>query len=109
MQAKQKQQLQDIVNKYADIKGDYEYTMLQGIVHAYCDSGILTDALSVEDAERLNKYFTQEALVEGDLKAMSDFVQSVEGRALDCMTAIDEIADAAGDIGEGAEYVATLL
>ena len=57
----QKDAMQALVNKYAHVEGSYESTMLGGIVHAYCDSGILTDAYSTDDAELVAKYFTEEA------------------------------------------------
>ena len=37
------------------IEGDYSSTMLHGIMHFYCDSGIGTDALSKQDGERLRE------------------------------------------------------
>jgi hypothetical protein len=44
-------ELQSILNKYKNIEGDYSVTMLQGIAHYKCDSGIQTDAYSKADAE----------------------------------------------------------
>ena len=47
----QREELTAHVKKWADIEGDYEATMLGGIWHYRCDSGIFEDALSVADRE----------------------------------------------------------
>lgn len=47
----QREELTAHVKKYANIDGDYEATMLGGIWHYKCDSGIFEDALSVADRE----------------------------------------------------------
>ena len=47
--ATQKNELCAIVKKWANIKGDYCDTLLQGIAHYKCDSGIQTDAYSLAD------------------------------------------------------------
>jgi len=52
----QKEKLLDIVNKYKFIDGNYSTTMIQGVGHAYCDSGILSDGWAVEDVEILGEY-----------------------------------------------------
>lgn len=52
----QKEQLLEIVNKYKFIDGNYSSTMIQGVGHAYCDSGILSDGWAVEDVEILSEY-----------------------------------------------------
>lgn len=106
--AEQKQKLQAIVDKYGDVEGDYETTMLQGIVHGYCDSGIITDAYSVECAERVNKYFTEDAQSEGYLELFNDFVEAVEGEPLLCCKVIAEIADI-GDIELCSAYIGKLI
>ena len=43
-------------NKYKFIEGNYSSTMIQGVGHAYCDSGILSDGWAVEDVEILSEY-----------------------------------------------------
>ena len=53
---KQKETIFKIVDKYKFIEGNYETTMIQGVGHAYCDSGIISDAWATEDAEILSKY-----------------------------------------------------
>ena len=52
----QKETLFKVVDKYKFIEGNYEATMIQGVGHAYCDSGIMSDAWASEDVEILNKY-----------------------------------------------------
>ena len=62
--ANEKAELQTIVNKYANIEGDYSTTLLQGVAHYKCDSGIMSDAYSVADAiyidKNLSKYYGEE-------------------------------------------------
>jgi hypothetical protein len=85
--------MQALVNKYAHVEGSYESTMLGGIVHGYCDSGILTDSYSVEDAELVAKYFTQEAQDSGYLELFNNFIVEVSGgeEELLCCKVIDEM------------------
>lgn len=104
----QKLQLQQIVDKYKHVEGDYEATMLQGIVHGYCDSGIITDGYSVECAERVSKYFTEEAQAEGYLELFNAFIKEVEGKELLCCKVIAEIADI-GDIELCCAYLGELI
>lgn len=52
----QKETIFKVVDKYKFIEGNYESTMIQGVGHAYCDSGILSDGWAVEDVEILSKY-----------------------------------------------------
>ncbi len=57
--AVEKQALQKILNKWKNIEGDYSLTLLQGLAHYKCDSGIQTDAYSKADVLYLNKNFKQ--------------------------------------------------
>jgi len=52
----QKEKLLAIIYKYKNIAGNYSSTMIQGVGHAYCDSGILSDGWAVEDVEILSEY-----------------------------------------------------
>jgi len=52
----QKETIFKVVDKYKFIAGNYEATMIQGVGHAYCDSGIISDAWAVEDVEILSEY-----------------------------------------------------
>ena len=56
----QKNELCAIVKKWANIKGDYCDTLLQGIAHYKCDSGIQTDAYSLADVLYIKKNATKE-------------------------------------------------
>ena len=107
----QKDALQALVNKYKDVEGDYESTMLGGIVHGYCDSGILTDAYSVEDAELVAKYFTQEAIDSGYLHLFNDFIVTVSGgeEQLLCCKVIDEMCAIVDDAEQAAAYIGKLI
>lgn len=52
----QREELTAHVKKWANIEGDYEATMLGGIWHYKCDSGIFEDALSVSDRQLIEKH-----------------------------------------------------
>ena len=106
----QKDAMQALVNKYAHVEGSYESTMLGGIVHGYCDSGILTDAYSVEDAELVAKYFTQEAMDSGYLDLFNDFIVTVSGgeEELLCCKVITEMCAIIDDAELAAAYIGKL-
>ena len=55
----QKETIFKIVDKYKFIEGNYSSTMIQGVGHAYCDSGITSDAWAEEDVEILSKYLRE--------------------------------------------------
>jgi len=78
----------------ADVIAKYASTMLKGIAHGYCTSGILTDALSVNDTERLTKYFTNDGIHLASLEMLNDFVLEVDNEELECMQVIDLLANA---------------
>jgi len=107
--AEQKAQLQAIVDKYAAIEGSYESTMLDGIVHGFCDSGILTDSFSVNDAELVNKYFTEEEQYEGYLTLFNNKIKQATGKDLQCVQVINEITSICGDAEYGAAYIGKLM
>ena len=104
----QKDAMQALVNKYAHVEGSYESTMLGGIVHAYCDSGILTDAYSVQDAELVALYFTQEAQDSGYLELFNNFIAEVHGEELLCCKVIDEMCAIIDDAELASAYVGKL-
>ena len=104
----QKTAMQALVNKYAHVEGRYESTMLGGIVHAYCDSGILTDAYSVQDAELVALYFTQEAQDSGYLELFNNFIAEVHGEELLCCKVIDEMCAIIDDAELASAYVGKL-
>jgi hypothetical protein len=102
--------MQALVNKYKDVEGDYESTMLGGIVHGYCDSGILTDAYSVEDAELVAKYFTEDAIDSGTIEQFNDFIVAISGgtEELLCCKVIDEMCAIIDDAELAAAYIGKL-
>jgi hypothetical protein len=102
--------MQALVNKYAHVEGSYESTMLGGIVHAYCDSGILTDAYSAEDAELVAKYFTEEAQDSGYLELFNSFIVEVSGgeEQLLCCKVIDEMCAIIEDVELASAYIGKL-
>jgi hypothetical protein len=104
----QKDAMQALVNKYAHVEGSYEETMLGGIVHAYCDSGILTDAYSADDAQLVAKYFTDEATDEGHLFAFNTFIEEVSGEELLCCKVIAEMCAIIDDVETAAAYIGKL-
>ena len=96
MTAEQKAELTAIVEKWANTDGDYEATMLGGIWHYKCDSGIFEDALSVADrewvtenteadGEMLAEYYTED---EGYTDAYYDLICGAEN--LQCNRAMAE-------------------
>ena len=44
-----------LAKKYSNIEGDYESTLIKGVAHSMCDSGIFTDSFSVEDAAKVQQ------------------------------------------------------
>ena len=106
----QKDAMQALVNKYKDVEGSYESTMLGGIVHGYCDSGILTDAYSADDAELVNKYFTEEAQYSGTIEQFNDFIVTVSDgeEQLLCCKVIDEMCAIIEDAELAAAYIGKL-
>ena len=90
----QRAELTAHVRKWANIDGDYEATMLGGIWHYRCDSGIFEDALSVADREwitanteadgvMLKKYNDEDGYTE-------DYYELITGADLQCNTAMGE-------------------
>ena len=106
----QKNAMQALVNKYAHVEGSYESTMLGGIVHAYCDSGILTDAYSAEDAELVAKYFTEEAQDSGYIELFNNFIVEVSNgtEELLCLKVIDEMCAIIDDVELASAYIGKL-
>jgi len=102
--------MQALVNKYAHVEGSYESTMLGGIVHAYCDSGILTDAYSAEDAELVAKYFTEDAQDSGDIFAFNTFIKEISNgtEELLCLKVVDEMCAIIEDVELASAYIGKL-
>ena len=94
----QREELTAHVKKWANIDGDYEATMLGGIWHYRCDSGIFEDALSVADREwitanttdsdgnTLKKYCDEDGYTE-------DYYELITSADLQCNEAMGEQYD----------------
>ena len=94
----QREELTAHVRKWANIDGDYEATMLGGIWHYRCDSGIFEDALSVADREwitanttdsdgnTLKKYCDEDGYTE-------DYYELITSADLQCNEAMGEQYD----------------
>jgi hypothetical protein len=106
---KQKLNLLAVMHTYSKVKGDYEDTMLLGIVHGYIDSGILTDALSADDAKIAAQHLTEDELAELSLEEINAAVKAATGKELQCCTAINEIAAITEDVELGVAYIANKL
>jgi hypothetical protein len=78
-----------VIALYGTIKGNYADSMLEGIAHAFCDSGILTDALSKRDWKRLKRCFKTAAIDMLDLQILNNCIQAYDGKGeLDCCAAL---------------------
>ena len=111
MTAEQRAELTAHVKKWANIDGDYEATMLGGIWHYRCDSGIFEDALSVADrewitenteadGEMLAEYYTED---EGYTDAYYELITNAD---LQCNEAMGEQYDFAQKYGFDDEDIA---
>ena len=111
MTAEQRAELTAHVKKWANIDGDYEATMLGGIWHYRCDSGIFEDALSVADrewvtenteadGEMLAEYYTED---EGYTDAYYELITNAD---LQCNEAMGEQYDFAQKHGLDDEDIA---
>ena len=111
MTAEQRAELTAHVKKWANIDGDYEATMLGGIWHYRCDSGIFEDALSVADrewvtenteadGEMLAEYYTED---EGYTDAYYELITDAD---LQCNEAMGEQYDFAQKHGFDDEDIA---
>jgi len=109
LRGSQKLKLLALIDKYNNIKGDYETTMLTGIVHGYIDSGILTDALSVDDAIVINKYINEDEQYDYDLFELNEIVKQKTNKDLQCVQAINEIAAITNDIELAVAYIGSRL
>jgi len=112
--AQQRDELTAHVKKWANIEGDYEATMLGGIWHYRCDSGIFEDALSVADREwitanttdsdgkLLEKYCFDEEMCD----YTDDYYELITSADLQCNEAMGEQYDFAQKHGLDDEDVA---
>mgnify|MGYP001179955908 CR=1 FL=1 len=107
----QREELTAHVRKWANIDGDYEATMLGGIWHYRCDSGIFEDALSVADRE----WITANTEVDGkllekyndsDYGYTDEYYELITNADLQCNEAMGEQYDFAQKHGLDDEDVA---
>lgn len=88
----QRRALIQIVNKWKNTPGSHEATMLGGIWHAWCDSGIMTDGFSRNDARRVAAAGLEEFSYEHDLGEINYAVKNQDhGDDLDCVKASNEL------------------
>jgi hypothetical protein len=100
-------QAQQIVDMFTAIAGDYEDNVLKGVWHAYCDSGIMTDALSVEDAARISAAKLTDYADENGLDDINAAVKAYDnGADLHCVQCINAITALGYDVEEFFETVA---
>ena len=93
--------------KWHAVEGDYESTVLRGILHYYCDSGIGTDALSKQDGERLREIFSVDLttfsleLLNNVYEQYRDCAEDWDGDdyELECSVAISELRTLAYEFG----------
>jgi hypothetical protein len=109
LSAVQKLKLHSVIDKYNCIKGSYEDTMLAGIVHGYCDSGILTDAFSVNDAKVINKYVDEDTQYNSDLFELNEIVKQHTNKDLQCVSAINDISKIESDVELAVAYIGSRL
>jgi hypothetical protein len=86
--AQQTNIINTVIATYGAVEGTQCSTMLAGIVDAYCSSGILTDALSANDLERLSAYFTEDGIYSAGIDTLNTYMEEVEGESLQCIKAI---------------------
>lgn len=94
------QKVDDVIAKYTAIAGDYADNVYAGVEHYMLDSGICTDALSVQDAERI----AAAGLYEGGedsfvnnngLDEINEAVKTADGGTdLDCIQCLQELDEA---------------
>ena len=100
-------QAQQIVDTFTAIAGDYEDNVLRGVWHAYCDSGIMADAFSVNDAKRIAKAKLNDFADENGLQEISDAVNAIDNKGeLDCVKCVNAIEALGYDVEEFFETVA---
>lgn len=108
MNAIQQQQLDNVIAKYKDVVGNDYATMLEGIVDSVLDTGVQTDMLSANDAERIADYFTETAWLEADVHAFNAFFEQLDGTQLQCVQAINNITAIEEDLETACAYIASV-
>ena len=111
MTAEQRAELTAHVKKWANIDGDYEATMLGGIWHYRCDSGIFEDALSVADREWITENTEADGKLldkydDGDGFTNDAYYELITNADLQCNEAMGEQYDFAQKHGFDDEDIA---
>ena len=87
-------QLDALVVKYMDIAGDYESTLIKGMWHYLCDSGIQSDSWSKRDAVLIEQRLG-EADYEDD-EAYDAYYEALYAMDdLDCIQLLNELQELA--------------
>jgi hypothetical protein len=82
----------DVIIKYRAIPGDYENTVWDGVEHYMLDSGICTDAFSVQDAERVYSLLDEEFVYDNGIDDINEAVKAKDnGLDLDCVLCLQEL------------------
>ena len=107
----QREELTAHVKKWANIDGDYEATMLGGIWHYRCDSGIFEDALSVADREWITANTEKDGKLldkydDGDGFTNDAYYELITNADLQCNEAMGEQYDFAQKHGLDDEDIA---
>jgi len=94
MSAELTAEMQDLLEKYKCIEGDYEETLIKGVWHYMCDSGINTDAFSVEDAEAVERDFAhlKELNEDGDEEETDEWYEAVDAAELQCNAVLAKLS-----------------
>jgi len=103
-------QLNNILRQYRGIEGDYCSTLIKGMWHFLCDSGIKDDSFSVADTQWIDKHAAQYADDDSsfyDLDTYYDIVCSAEH--LDCNRLLAELTELADSTGIHIEDLAREL
>ena len=109
--AQQKANIAAIVQQYGSVEGNFATTMLEGIVSAWTDSGIMADAYSVRDAELVEQYIEEDEQDELGVFDIDELCWQRAGQGLLCVHVMRKLAaeEKNGDIEAAADYLRELL
>ena len=102
--------LNSILTQYSGIKGDYCRTLIKGMWHFLCDSGIKDDSFSVADTQWIDKHAAQYADDNSsfyDIDTYYDIINNAEH--LDCNRLLAELTELADSTGVDIEDLAREL
>jgi hypothetical protein len=93
----QQQAITAIYNKYKNVAGSYNATLLGGLADCYLDSGVTSDCFSKADVALITKYCTDLQATSLNVEILNSIVEdlaySEEGvyKTLDCYNAKQEM------------------